>query len=373
MEKKARSHLARKYRQLVTLEKTFLGYPCDAEFDYAPLYKFLKFPLNNVGDPYEDSTYRIQTKEFEREVLKFFAKLLHIRKNDYWGYITNGGTEGNQYGLYAARETLPKAPVFFSDHTHYSVKKNVHILRMNQCIVRSQPNGEMDYEDFAKKIRGRKTAIVVANIGTTMTGAVDDIQRITEILEKHKVRYYIHADAALYGMVLPFCSDVKFDFRTKINSIAISGHKFLGSPVPCGILLARKESIKCLQNYIEYIGAHDTTLSGSRDAFTPLVLWYRLKTKGLHGFRKQVKYSLSLADYLVSELEKIGWPNVGKSYITVWFERPSQKIVNKWELAANKDVAHVICLPHESKKELHKFVMELHEEVKSAREPSDEL
>ena len=373
MEKKARAHLARKYKQLEALKKTFLGYPCDAEFDYSPLYKFLKFAINNVGDPYESSTYRLQTKEFEREVLAFFAKLLHIKKNAYWGYITNGGTEGNLYGIYAARENLPNAPVFFSEHTHYSVKKNVHLLRLNTCTVRSQPNGEMDYYDFARKVRGRKTAIVVANIGTTMTGAIDDIQTISEILEKHNVRYYIHADAALYGMVLPFCSKVKFDFGTKINSIAISGHKFLGSPIPCGIVLVRKESIKCLQDYIEYIGAHDTTLSGSRDAFTPLVLWYRIKTKGLHGFKKQVEYSMSLADYLVSELKKIGWPNVRKNYITVWFSRPSQKLTNKWELAANKDIAHVICLPHETKEQLHRFVMDLREEVKSVREPADEL
>ena len=32
--------------------KMFLGYPCNAAFDYSELYRFLSYPLNNIGDPY---------------------------------------------------------------------------------------------------------------------------------------------------------------------------------------------------------------------------------------------------------------------------------------------------------------------------------
>lgn len=363
MHSRDRKRLEEKYRKLVSAEKTFLGYPCDAEFDYSPIYKFLKFPLNNVGDPWEHGTFRLETKEFECEVLGFFAKLYRLK--DYWGYITNGGTEGNLYGLYVAREHMPKAKVYFSEHTHYSIKKNVHLLGLNHCIIKSQQNGEMDYADFEKKLSGRE-AIMVANIGTTMTGAIDDVNKIASILEKKKIKYYIHADAALYGMVLPFVKNAKqFDFRTRINSIAVSGHKFIGSPVPCGIVLVRKKSMGELSKYISYINAHDDTISGSRDAFTALVLWYRLKTIGLAGFRKQIAYSLGLAGFLVNELKKIGWPGVAQSYITVRFKRPSEKLVFKWSLAANNNIAHVICLPHESKTQLEKFVQDLKKELGS--------
>ena len=345
------------YERLRKLRTTFLGYPCDAEFDYTPLYRFLEFPINNVGDPFEPSTYRMQTKEFEREVLHFFARLLHVE--DYWGYITNGGTEGNLYGLYAAREHFPKAPVLFSEHAHYSMKKNAHVLGLKSITVKSAPSGEIDYADFEDKVRRLREAIVVANIGTTMMGAIDRVPRLSRILDKHKIRYYIHADAALYGMVLPFVSDILFDFRTKISSIAISGHKFVGSPIPCGIMLARKSAVERLRTYIEYIDAHDSTLSGSRDAFTSLVFWYRIHTICLRGFKKQVFYSVGLADFLVRELKRIGWPSVRQSFITVAFKRPSDRIINKWELAAKGDIAHVVCLPHERKAQLRTFVREL--------------
>ena len=48
-------------------------------------------------------------------------------------------------------------------------------------------------------------AVIMANVGTTMRGAVDDIPRIRDILEDLAVTSsYIHADAALSGMILPF-------------------------------------------------------------------------------------------------------------------------------------------------------------------------
>jgi histidine decarboxylase len=39
----------------------FLGYPHNCIFDYSPLFCFLQFPLNNVGDPYLPSNYHLNT------------------------------------------------------------------------------------------------------------------------------------------------------------------------------------------------------------------------------------------------------------------------------------------------------------------------
>ena len=51
-------------------------------------------------------------------------------------------------------------------------------------------------------------AIIIANVGTTMRGAVDDIEHIQEILRDLEVAdSYIHTDAALSGMILPFVAE----------------------------------------------------------------------------------------------------------------------------------------------------------------------
>jgi histidine decarboxylase len=95
------------YRAMEVESSRFLGYPSNGLFDYSDLYRFLRFPLNNVGDPFVESTYRVHSRSFERDVLRFFAKLYRASEDNYWGYVTSGRTEGNMYGLYLARE-LPR-------------------------------------------------------------------------------------------------------------------------------------------------------------------------------------------------------------------------------------------------------------------------
>jgi len=101
--------------------KYFIGYPIAQDFDYAELYPLLKLPLNNVGDPFMESTYDLNSRSIELEVLQFFAKLFNAPVNNWWGYITNGGSEGNLYGLYVARELYPNGIVYYSEATHYSI------------------------------------------------------------------------------------------------------------------------------------------------------------------------------------------------------------------------------------------------------------
>ncbi|MDP9024832.1 MAG: histidine decarboxylase, partial [Candidatus Eremiobacteraeota bacterium] len=92
------------FERMRTANDVSLGYPSAKDFDYGALERFLRFPVNNVGDPFADGTYLVETREFEREVVEFFAELFRAPKDDWWGYVTNGGTEGNLYGLYLARE-----------------------------------------------------------------------------------------------------------------------------------------------------------------------------------------------------------------------------------------------------------------------------
>ena len=41
----------------------FIGYPCNATFDYSPLFRFLNHPINNVGDPYVPSNFHLNRFE----------------------------------------------------------------------------------------------------------------------------------------------------------------------------------------------------------------------------------------------------------------------------------------------------------------------
>ncbi len=352
------------YQMLSVEADHFLGYPCTREFDYRSLYRFLGLPMNNVGDPYIPSRYHLNSHEFEREVVDFFAHLTHAEKNEVWGYVTNGGTEGNMYGIYLARELYPKGLVYYSEATHYSVPKILRMVDSRNIMIKSQPKGEMDYQDLAETIRIHRDvpAIIFANIGTTMTGAVDNLERIRQIMSDLAINnYYIHCDAALGGMILPFVDNSQpFDFSAGADSIAISGHKMVGSPIPCGIVLAKKSNVERVACAVEYISTLDTTVSGSRNAITPLFLWYAIQTRQYSGFRKIISHCLEVADYAVSSLKAAGvsaWRN--KHSITVVFPKQHEDVLSRWQIAVHGDIAHIVTMPHVKKSHINRFVADI--------------
>ncbi|NDG80063.1 MAG: histidine decarboxylase, partial [Synechococcaceae bacterium WB8_1B_057] len=67
-----------------------------------PLADFLKYNINNIGDPFHPNS-GINTCDFEQEVISFWSAALHLDSANAWGYITNGSTEGIMYGISQGR------------------------------------------------------------------------------------------------------------------------------------------------------------------------------------------------------------------------------------------------------------------------------
>lgn len=363
-KKELSNHLNDLLNNIQNARDTFLGYPVSKDFDYSALYDFLKYPINNLGDPFEDSTYKVQTHEIEREVVNFFAKLFRANPKDYWGYVTNGGSESNLYGLYIAREMYPKAMVYYSESTHYSVKKNIHLLNIPSIVIRSQENGEIDYNDLEETLRfnRHKPAIILTTYGTTMKEAKDDVSKVKDILKKLAIQdHYIHCDGALAGSFGPFLEPyIPFDFIDGADSIAISGHKFIGSPIPAGVIITRRSLRDRVSKGISYIGSLDTTITGSRNGHSPLFLWYAIQQMGMEGLRARYQDSLEVAEYCKQELCKIGitaWSNPGA--ITVVLPKMPESIKNKWQLATEGEITHIICMPNVSKHQIDEFIKDV--------------
>ena len=277
--------------------------------------------------------------------------MTHAAADSFWGYVTNGGTEGNMYGIFLGRELFPEGLVYYSEDTHYSVSKILRCLHVRSIMIKSLPDGGIDLDDLREtiKIHHDVPPIILANIGTTMKGAVDDLDGIRQILNDLAVpQHYIHADAALSGMVLPFVDDPQpWDFAAGVDSIAISGHKMIGSPIPCGVALAKRSHVDRIARSVEYVGTLDTTLAGSRNGITPLFLWYAFRTAGYGGLRRRVRACFEVADYAIEQFRRIGrdaWRH--RNSVTVVFARPLPPIIHKWQLAVHHEVAHIITMPH---------------------------
>lgn len=339
------------HQDVTQLADSLVGYPVSQDYNYPEIAPFLEFSLNNVGDPFGESYYRENTFAFEREVIAFFQRQLRAPEGETWGYMTAGGTEGNLYGLYLARELFPDGMVYFSEHTHYSAAKIVRVLGARSIMIRGQDNGEMDYDDLRETLKLHRDVppIIFANIGTTMHGAVDDLNRIRAMFKELAItRHYLHADAALSGMILPWVDDPQpFGFDAGVDSIAVSGHKFIGSPMPCGVALARRRHVDRVARSVEYVGCMDTTIAGSRNALAPIILWSALQRWGEAGLKRRALRSLALADYAIARFAAAGIPAWRhKHSITVVFPRPGRSVIDRWQMAPSRDIAHIITMPH---------------------------
>jgi len=336
-------------------------------YNHEELYDFMKYSINNLGDPFIPSNYGVHSREFECAVIDFFADLWKIDAGDYWGYVTTCGTEGNLHGILLARECHPDGILYSSRETHYSIFKAARYYRMDAKAIPTLPMGEIDYDILTSELDKNRDrpAIINVNIGTTVKGAVDNLDRILRILKTLEIpreRFHIHCDGALFAMMMPFVDYApEISFQKPIDSIAVSGHKMLGCPMPCGVTLARKEHVKNVEQRIDYLNSVDTTIMGSRNGQAALYLWYSLRKKGVDGIKRDVVHCIETARYLRNKLTEAGFTaQLNDLSCTVVLERPADdNFVKKWQLACEEDIAHVVVMPNITRSKIDKFVEEL--------------
>ncbi|MEH2321432.1 pyridoxal-dependent decarboxylase [Nostoc sp.] len=193
-----------------------------------------------------------------------------------------------------------------------------------------------------------------------MTGAVDDISKVVAILSELNIsQFHIHVDGALGGMLIPYMEEATplYFSRYPIGSIAVSGHKFIGSPVPCGVVLARKEKVQSFD--IEYLGSTDTTITGSRNGLTPVILWDAIKQRK-HLFKEEVLNCRRLAEYFWNKIaESRKFALINPFSTTVVFERPEKFIEKRWQLACYGKIAHIVVMQNHNQAILEQLLQEL--------------
>ncbi|MFD0584795.1 pyridoxal-dependent decarboxylase [Dactylosporangium darangshiense] len=313
---------------------TNLGFPDATDLDVAALLPLAGTLLNNVGAPFGPvGPYRNHTKAFELHVVQQLADLFHAPLDDRWGYMPAGGTEGTHCALWLARTRFPDAVVVCSTAAHYSVARIADMLRMPLLTVPTDDRDEISYDQLTMLLRRHRRrsrrntpVVVVASIGTTMTEAIDDVAKIHTALDAAAVPAelrWVHADAALAGIPLGLLDRADrpaFDFADGSTSIVVSGHKFLGVPTPCAVLIVRDSARPGHHSaspsapdtvhgrHIDYTGSLDTTVAGSRSGHAALMAWWALQTWGLDGLRHRARQARELAAATTARLHDIDWP-----------------------------------------------------------------
>ena len=338
--------------------------------EYLRFLESKMYLINNCGDPNEIGNYKMDSKKIELMIIDMIKENLKLPKEEYFGYITSGGTEGNFWGIREVFSKFKDGVLYYSEEAHYSVEKFVkfdNVSKLDNCKISSTSSGKIDTEKLIKEIRENwysknKPAILVLTWGTTKTGEKDDIKIIQEILKKEKIPYYLHIDAALYGGIpnnqdnAPIISNLNIDF----DSIAISLHKYIGSPKVNGIIIAKK---KTNRKYIDYIGQEDTTYLGSRDSLNFSVyqqikeLFYRSKN---NEYMENIEYMEELLKRM-----NIAYSKCEDGNIFV-LDKVSDKLCEKYQLSSfeknGKEYIHIVIFPYQKKEYIERLVKEIYDE-----------
>jgi histidine decarboxylase len=365
-EKAIRGEVAALTSRLEAARRFNIGFPGATDMDFTALGALLGGQLlNNVGDPMVDGLGVNHTKALERAVVNAVADLFRAPLEDRWGYVTTGGSEGNLYALRQAASLHPGGMIYVSDHAHPSVVKAAQLIGLPYVRIRTARHGLLDYDDLRCQIDRRRDrpVVVVATAGTTMWEAVDDLHPIRDTLDELAVdRRFVHLDGALSGLPLALMDAQDrpgFDFADGADSISVSGHKFLGVPTPCGVVVTRHHPRGSAIGS-GYVGSPDTTISGSRSGHTPLMLWYALATLGLDGLRARAEAARALAGYTHTRLVRMGWDAFRHPHaFTVVLKSPPPPVLARWVLVSVGEFSHLITMPGVTQEQIDEFLTDL--------------
>lgn len=345
---------------------TSLGYPAskldnkvfysDASFlKDAPTLKTYVANPNHIGcHTYGSSESAFKgTQEIEREVLRVLAvDFFKMEDEQFDGYIAPGGTEANIQAIWVFRNYFnhhfnasnDEIAIVASEDTHYSIPKASNLLNIDLLSVPVHfDSREIDVLSLEKVVQqaqanGKKYFIIIANMGTTMFGSVDDPDVYTDLLEKMDLPYKLHLDGAYGGFVYPFSNlKSKINFSNpKVSSITIDAHKMLQAPYGTGVYLSRKGLIEnVITKEAEYVEGMDLTLCGSRSGANAIAVYMILFTYGPYGWYEKISVLLMRTNWFCKQLDQLNIPyyrNEHMNIVTLYSSHVPRDIAEKFDL-----------------------------------------
>jgi aromatic-L-amino-acid/L-tryptophan decarboxylase len=246
------------------------------------------------------------------------------------GLLLSGGSLANFAGLAAARCAKAGVDVvrdgmaaagrrlcmYVSEESHFSVAKAAGMLGLGESNVRAVKTDlrlRIDLAHLERLVAADRTAghlpfCVVANAGTTATGAFDPLAEVAAFARQHDL--WMHVDAA-YGGFAALAPSARHFFAgiEHADSIALDPHKWLYLPVGCGCVLykdpaAARAAFAHGADYTRTIGLANDEAFAFWDygpeltrPFRALDLWMLLKFAGTAQLGQAIEENIACAKY----------------------------------------------------------------------------
>src|SRR5208337_4434723 len=116
---------------------------------------------------------------------------------EFLGHLTSGGTFANLEALWVAGQLAPSRRIVGSEQAHYTHKRITGVLKLEYAEVATDNRGRMSLDALEAELRKGDVGTVVVTMGTTAIAAVDPLDEILSLRERHGFR--VHVDAAYGG------------------------------------------------------------------------------------------------------------------------------------------------------------------------------
>ncbi len=210
--------------------------------------------------------------------------------------------------------------VYASDQSHSSVEKAALLAGFGRANVRTIPSDEQyamrpdalraAIEDDIE--RGLTPCAIVATTGSTTSTALDPLETIAQLAQRH--RLWLHVDAAMAGsaMILPECRWM-WQGIEGADSVVINAHKWLGAVFDCSLYYVRdpEHLVRVMSTNPSYLqSAADTQVKNLRDwgiplgrRFRALKLWCLIREQGVSGLQARLRRDISNAQWLAEQVQ----------------------------------------------------------------------
>ncbi|MGQ0649194.1 MAG: pyridoxal phosphate-dependent decarboxylase family protein [Gemmatimonadaceae bacterium] len=309
-------------------------FPKTFHSDHPRFYAFVPSPTNFVsvmGDLLV-STHNVfaghwlassTAAQIELVVIDWLKELCGL-PGEGGGIMVSGGSMANLCAIATAREAILGGPdergvLYCSDQTHSSLAKGVRLIGFRRDQRRTVVTDEqlrlslpaLEHMIADDRARGLRPFCVVANGGTTNTGAVDPLPALADLCEREGI--WLHVDGA-YGAAAVITERGRTALRglERAHSITLDPHKWLFQPYELGCLLVRDvDTLRAAfritdddhADYLEDVRRHVHDEVNFYElgpqltrSFKAVKLWLSLRTFGLDAFRRAQEVGFEMAD-----------------------------------------------------------------------------
>jgi len=276
--------------------------------------------------------------EVEWQVLDWLKEMLGFPQ-DASGILVSGGSIANLIGLAVARnersgvnsrasglQALPRGlTVYASVEGHSSVQRAVELLGIGDDNLRRIPvdaADRMSLPDLRRAIAedvatGLRPLAVVANAGSTNTGAVDPLDALADVAAEHGAWFHVDGAFGALAYLAPRARPLLRGME-RADSLAFDLHKFAYLPFEVGCVLVRdaEAHYRTFTVHPDYLERAPRGLAGGDrwlSDFTPqltrgfraLKVWMSLRTHGVAKLGRVIEGNLLQAQRLAALVEAI--------------------------------------------------------------------